>query len=264
MAVLQACEQIRDRLAPVWQRLLGAAAADGADDAADSVTFAQVVQTAFFERIDLSAHGYYAVPGDRCGFDFELKGAKHNQERGMPFNYFTYGVACTEVEIDVLTGDMHMVRADILMDLGSSVNPALDIGQIEGAFIQGFGWCTMEELIWGDSDHQWVRPGNLFTQGPGTYKIPSFNDVPLDFRVRLTRNYKNKFAVHSSKAVGEPPLFLGAAAFFATKQAIYEARKEEGLTGHFTLDSPCTSERIRVACTDPFTGGKDVRPWGSF
>jgi len=259
MAVLDACEQINARLAPIWASF--EAASDGGGVAQ---TFKDVVMTAFFDRVDLSAHGYYAVPGDRCGFDFEMDVQEHNKERGMPFNYFTYGVACAEVEVDILTGDMHMIRVDILMDLGSSINPALDIGQIEGAFIQGFGWCTMEEMVWGDSEHKWVRPGHLFTQGPGTYKIPSFNDVPLDFRVRLTSNYRNKFAVHSSKAVGEPPLFLGSAAFWATKSAIYEARKEEGLTGHFVLDSPCTSERIRVACTDSFTGGKDVRPKGSF
>jgi xanthine dehydrogenase/oxidase len=102
------------------------------------------------------------------------------------------------------------------MDVGKSINPAIDIGQIEGAFVQGFGWCTMEELIWGDREHTWVRPGQLFTRGPGTYKIPSFNDVPGDFRVHLS-DTDNRFAIHSSKAVGEPPFFMGASVLFAIK-----------------------------------------------
>jgi hypothetical protein len=91
-----------------------------------------------------------------------------------------------QVEIDVLTGDHEVLRADLLVDLGSSINPALDIGQIEGAFTQGMGWSTTEELMWGDADHAWVRPaGRLFTQGPGTYKLPAFNDTPREFNVRL-------------------------------------------------------------------------------
>jgi xanthine dehydrogenase/oxidase len=122
----------------------------------------------------------------------------------------------TEVEIDCLTGNSKMLRVDILMDIGKSINPGIDIGQIEGAFIQGYGWLTMEELVWGCSVHPWIKEGQLFTRGPGTYKIPAFNDVPDDFRVHLADTY-NPYAVHSSKAVGEPPFFLGASAFFAIK-----------------------------------------------
>lgn len=136
--------------------------------------------------------------------------------------------------------------------------------QVEGAFVQGFGWCTMEELVWGDSQHPWVRPGQLFTRGPGTYKIPSFNDVPLDMRVYLLKDAPNPFAVHSSKAVGEPPLFMASCAFFAAKNAIYEARKEQGLEGHVAVDSPLTAERARAACGDSlvsrFQQGADPRP----
>lgn len=124
---------------------------------------------------------------------------------------FTQGVACAEVEIDLLTGNHKVLRADVLVDVGSSINPAIDIGQIEGAFIQGMGWCTMEEVIYSDDDHTWCGPrGNVFTSGPGTYKIPAFNDVPEVFNVSLMDNVDNPFAVHSSKAVGEPPFVLGS------------------------------------------------------
>jgi xanthine dehydrogenase/oxidase len=135
-------------------------------------------------------------------------------------------VGVTQVELDVLTGDMHMQKVDIYMDVGASINPAIDIGQIEGAFTQGFGLFCMEEHIWGNEDHSWIRRGALLTRGPGTYKIPGFNDVPLELNVWLAPKMKNKFAVHSSKAIGEPPLFLGATAFFATKHALMSARAE--------------------------------------
>jgi xanthine dehydrogenase/oxidase len=137
------------------------------------------------------------------------------------------------------------------MDVGQSVNPAIDIGQIEGAFVQGYGWCTMEELIWGDGEHKWVKEGQLFTRGPGTYKIPSFNDVPADFRVTLM-NRSNKRAVHSSKGIGEPPYFLACSAFFAIRNAIKSAREESGGSPneYFSLNLPATSERIRMSCGD--------------
>jgi xanthine dehydrogenase/oxidase len=203
MAVLDACEQILDRLRPLRQQMPNA-------------TWQELVHAAYFQRINLSAQGFYVVPGDRCGYDWS-KSVHENAQLGTPFNYFTQGVACSEVEIDVLTGDSKILRTDILMDVGKSINPALDIGQIEGAFIQGFGWCTMEELLWGQKkDFPWIREGQLFTRGPGTYKIPAFNDVPLDLRVHLT-DTDNRFAVHSSKAIGEPPFFLGASVFFAIK-----------------------------------------------
>ena len=123
----------------------------------------------------------------------------------------------------------------------------IDIGQIEGAFTQGMGWSTMEELVYGDDDHPWVQPrGRLFTAGPGTYKIPAFNDVPETFNVSLLENVTNPFAVHSSKAVGEPPFFLGSIVFFAIKDAIKAAREENGLMGYFEMRMPATSERVRM------------------
>ena len=139
----------------------------------------------------------------------------------------------------------------IISTVGCSINPALDIGQIEGAFIQGMGWCTLEEMIFGDDSHLWVRPtGRTHTTGPGTYKIPAFNDVPETFNVSLMDNVDNPFAVHSSKAVGEPPFFLGCSVFFALKDAIKAARDEKGVSDNFELRMPATSERIRMACLD--------------
>lgn len=211
MAVLDACEQIEFRLAPIRAKLAAAQPAS-----ASACSWEALIQAAFFDRVDLTAHGYYAVPTDRCGYDWTKTGVTDNAERGQPFNYFTQGVAVSEVEVDCLTGDHKVLRVDIVMDVGKSINPALDIGQIEGAFVQGMGWTTVEELTWGDTQHPWVRPGQLYTRGPGTYKIPAFNDVPIDFRTHLFDG-ENKFCVHSSKAVGEPPFFLGAAVFFAIK-----------------------------------------------
>mmetsp|Transcript_23214 Transcript_23214/g.63722 ORF Transcript_23214/g.63722 Transcript_23214/m.63722 type:complete len:627 (-) Transcript_23214:691-2571(-) len=247
MATLDACRQILKRLEPIRAKL------------GPEAPFSQLALTAWLERIDLSAHGFFAITDKRCGFDWAIKpamnadGTPDQTSRGHPFNYFTQGVAAAEVEIDVLTGDHAILRADVLMDLGSSINPALDIGQIEGAFVQGMGWTTTEELIWGDEAHPWVRPGRLFNAGPGGYKLPAFNDTPRQFNVRLLSGVDNKVAVHSSKAVGEPPFFLGASVFFAIKNAIAAARTDHlGTTGekHFRLYSPATTERIRMACGD--------------
>ena len=247
MATLDACRQILARLEPLRLK-------------APSASLAELALQAFMERVDLSAHGYFAVDTKRCGFDWAVRpgvlpdGTPDQTVRGHPFNYFTQGVGVVEVEIDVLTGDHEVRRADLLVDLGSSINPALDIGQIEGAFTQGMGWTTTEELMWGDADHKWVQPpGRLHTSGPGTYKIPAFNDVPREFNVRLMSGVDNKVAVHSSKAVGEPPFFLGAAVFFAIREAVGAARAQHASsTAHFTLYSPATSERIRMACADRF------------
>ncbi|CAF0826619.1 unnamed protein product [Adineta ricciae] len=233
MAIQIACEQIRGRLNAL---LVG-------DDV--SLSWEDLVKKAYFSRIDLCAHGFYATP-DPLGADF-LTNTAH-------FNYFTQGAAVTEVELDTLTGDWHILRVDILMDVGTSLNPQIDIGQIEGAYVQGVGLFTMEELIWGDhTQHKWTKPGALFTRGPGTYKIPSFNDVPLDMRVELLSNAPNPRAVYSSKAIGEPPLFLGAATFFALKNACTAYREQQGFTGYFPMNSPATVERLRMACSDEFT-----------
>lgn len=240
-AVLDACKQIKKRMDPI--------AANG-----NYATFADLVTACYLERIDLSAHGFYITPD--IGMDWVTG-------KGRPFSYFTFGAAFAMAEIDTLTGDFHLPRVDIVMDLGYSLNPAIDIGQVEGGYVQGIGWVILEELKWGDPAHPWVRPGHLFTQGPGTYKIPTVNDIPIDFRVSLLKDAPNTKAVHSSKAVGEPPLFLAASAFFAIKDAIAAARRDAGHPGYFVLDTPATPERIRMACADEFTkpfAKPDIRP----
>eukprot|EP00252_Welwitschia_mirabilis_P022733 TRINITY_DN6242_c0_g1_i3.p1 TRINITY_DN6242_c0_g1~~TRINITY_DN6242_c0_g1_i3.p1 ORF type:complete len:318 (-),score=86.22 TRINITY_DN6242_c0_g1_i3:256-1209(-) len=240
-AVLDACEQLKARMKPIAEKL-------------KPKSFAELSTACHLERIDLSAHGFYATP-DIC-FDWQCG-------KGRPFSYFTFGAACAIVEIDTLTGDFHLKNVDIVMDLGNSINPAIDIGQIEGAFIQGLGWATLEEVKWGDPAHPWIKKGHLFTQGPGTYKLPTVNDIPLQFNVSLLKGVPNQRAIHSSKAVGEPPLFLASAAFFAIKDAILSARLETGHEGWFVLDSPATPERIRMACADEFTqpfAKSDFRP----
>ncbi|KAL9237148.1 hypothetical protein vseg_011734 [Gypsophila vaccaria] len=230
-AVLDACEQIKARMEPITSKK-------------SFSSFAALAHACYMERIDLSAHGFHATPD--IGFDWKTG-------NGIPFRYFTYGAAFAEVEIDTLTGDFHTRDANIILDLGYSLNPAIDVGQIEGAFIQGLGWVALEELKWGDAAHKWIPPGFLYTCGPGTYKIPSLNDVPSKFSISLLKGAPNVKAIHSSKAVGEPPFFLASSAFFAIKDAVAAARAEAGYSDWFPLDSPATPERIRMACIDEFT-----------
>jgi xanthine dehydrogenase/oxidase len=247
MATLDACRQIIARLDPIREQL-------GPD-----APLAEVASAAHMARIDLSAHGFFALDDKRCGFFWDKEkpadfpsDAPENSWKGNPFNYFTQGVACAEVEIETLTGNHRTIRTDLLVDVGSSINPSIDIGQIEGAFTQGMGWCTMEEPIYADDDHQWVRPhGSLFTRGPGTYKIPAFNDVPETFNVTLMDKVDNPFAVHSSKAIGEPPFFLGSSIYYAIKEAVRAARKESlKEDSYFEFRMPATSERIRMGVSD--------------
>lgn len=224
MAVLNACNILKERLAP-YRKNFPDAGWNG------------WIMKAYFDRVSLSAAGFYKTDG--VFFDWE-KGV------GTPFNYFTYGVGCTEVEIDCLTGDHQVIRTDIVMDLGSSINPAIDIGQIEGGYMQGYGLFTLEEMVYSPT-------GTVYSRGPGVYKLPGFADIPATFNVSLLKGAPNPRAVYSSKAVGEPPLFLGAAAFFAIKEAITAARQDENLSGHFELHSPATACRIRMACQDNIT-----------
>ncbi|XP_020282076.1 xanthine dehydrogenase [Pseudomyrmex gracilis] len=224
MAVMNACEEIMKRLQPII-------------DSNPEDTWENWIKTAYSERISLSATGFYKTPD--IGYSFETN-------TGKAFNYFTYGVACTEVEIDCLTGDHKVLRTDIVMDLGESLNPAIDIGQIEGAFIQGYGLFTLEEMIYSPT-------GTLFSRGPGTYKLPGFTDIPQEFNVSLLKGASNPRAVYSSKAVGEPPLFLASSVFFAIKEAIRAARKDMNIHGYFRLDAPATAARIRTACVDNIT-----------
>jgi xanthine dehydrogenase/oxidase len=185
MATLDACRQILVRLAPIREKL------------GPNAVLAQVAMAAHMERIDLSAHGFFTVDNSRCGYDWDKAKPEdfpadgpENSWKGRPFNYFTQGVAYAEVEIDVLSGNHRTLRSDVIVDVGSSINPAIDIGQIEGAFVQGMGWSTIEEVVYADDDHTWIRPrGKMFTTGPGTYKIPgkltSVKDSSLVSRLYL-------------------------------------------------------------------------------
>lgn len=247
MSTLDACRQIIARLDPIRKKL-------GPD-----ATLKEIASAAFMERIDLSAHGFFRLIDSRCGYDWAKEKPDDfpadqpaNSWKGHPFNYFTQGVCFAEVEVDTLTGNHRTLRSDVIIDVGSSINPAIDIGQVEGAFIQGMGWSTIEEVVYADDDHTWIRPrGKLFTTGPGTYKIPSFNDVPEVFNVSLQENVDNPFAVHSSKAIGEPPFFLGSCVFYAIKDAVRATRKQNlGTDEYFEFRMPATSERIRMFCGD--------------
>ncbi|XP_078465987.1 xanthine dehydrogenase/oxidase [Lampetra fluviatilis] len=195
------------------------------------------VNKAYMNRISLSTTGFYRTPD--IYYDWE-------KNEGKPFNYFTIGVACSEVEVDCLTGASQTLRTDIVMDVGNSLNPAIDVGQIEGGFMQGLGLFVLEEL-------RYSPEGSLLTRGPGSYKIPAFGDAPEHLHVSLLRSAPNKRAVYSSKAVGEPPLFLAASVFYAIKDAVRAARADAGLAGPFCLDSPASPERVRMACPDRFT-----------
>ncbi|KAL7552747.1 hypothetical protein ACHAWF_015983 [Thalassiosira exigua] len=237
MATLDACRQILARLRPIRESLPAEA------------TLKEVAQRAHFERVDLSAHGFFALDDKRCGYDWDATPPTPGSR-----------VALAEVEVDVLTGDHRTFSADVLVDVGASLNPAIDLGQIEGAFVQGMGWSTLEEVVLGDDDHVWIRPrGTVFTSGPGTYKIPAFNDVPEKFNVSLLEDADNPFVVHSGKAIGEPPFFLGCSVFFAIKDAVRAAREGRrggrGDEGPFEFRMPATSERIRMACADEISAG---------
>ncbi|GAA3707447.1 xanthine dehydrogenase molybdopterin binding subunit [Oceanisphaera sediminis] len=190
------------------------------------LSFQEFVQLAYFNQISLSSTGFYKTP--KIYYD-------HASGSGCPFYYFAYGAACSEVIIDTLTGEYKILRADILHDVGDSLNPAIDIGQVEGAFIQGVGWLTTEELVWNDK-------GKLMTNGPAGYKIPAVADTPLDFRVKLVENRKNpEDTVFHSKAVGEPPFMLGISVWCALKDAVASV---SDYRKYPHMDSPATPERV--------------------
>jgi xanthine dehydrogenase large subunit len=193
----------------------------------ESVPFGEVTKKAYAARVHLSAAGFYKTP--KLYWDRE-KG------RGRPFFYYAYGAACSEVAIDILTGEMSVRRVDILHDVGRSINPAIDIGQIEGGFVQGMGWLTTEELVYDEE-------GRLLTHAPSTYKIPVAGDVPADFRVALLDNSNREDTIYRSKAVGEPPLMLAISVFAAIADAIHSVRPGKGVE----LDAPATPEAILKA-----------------
>jgi xanthine dehydrogenase large subunit len=197
-----------------------------------SVSFDELVKLAYFARVSLSATGYYRTP--KIGYD-------RKTWTGMPFYYFCYGAAVSEVAIDALTGENRLLRVDILHDVGRSLNPAIDMGQIEGGFVQGMGWLTMEELWWNDK-------GKLMTHAPSTYKIPVASDVPPQFNVRIYESGHNvEDSIFRSKAVGEPPLMLAISTLHAIRDAI-ASTVDHALSPK--LDAPATAEAILASVTE--------------
>jgi xanthine dehydrogenase large subunit len=202
-----------------------------------SMEFHELAEAAFVARVSLSSTGFYKTP--KIHWDRE-------KASGRPFYYFAYGAACSEVTIDTMTGEMRVDRVDILHDVGKSLNPAIDIGQIEGGFVQGMGWLTTEQLVWDSA-------GRLATHAPSTYKIPTASDVPADFRVALHESGGNREdSIYRSKAVGEPPLMLAISVFSAITDAI--ASLKPAVMPR--LDAPATPEAIMRAVRA--TTGGDV------
>lgn len=237
-AVQNACQILMKRLEPIIKQN-------------PSGTWEEWVKEAFVQSISLSATGYFR--GYQADMDWE-KG------EGDIFPYFVFGAACSEVEIDCLTGAHKNIRTDIVMDGSFSINPAVDIGQIEGAFVQGLGLYTLEEL-------KYSPEGVLYTRGPHQYKIASVTDIPEEFHVSLLTPTPNPKAIYSSKGLGEAGTFLGCSVFFAIAAAVAAAREERGLSPIWAINSPATAEVIRMACEDQFTNlvpqtdSKCCKPW---
>ncbi|PYH80963.1 xanthine dehydrogenase [Aspergillus uvarum CBS 121591] len=228
MAIQDACDQLNERLKPYRERF-------GPD-----ATMAQMAHAAYRDRVNLAASGFWKMP--KIGYQW----GNYDVTTVKPmYYYFTQGVACTEVELDLLTGDHTVLRTDIKMDVGRSINPAIDYGQIEGAFVQGQGLFTMEESLW-------TRGGQLATRGPGTYKIPGFSDIPQEFNVSFLQgvSWSHLRSIQSSKGIGEPPLFLGSTVLFALRDALRSAREQNGVREALVLDSPATAEKLRLLVGD--------------
>ena len=240
-AAQDAARQVRQRLATFWAGLVGVDAATvrfangQASSGSQQIHFNALVAQAYAARVQLWSDGFYATPG-----------LHWNREtlKGRPFFYFAYGAACAEVVVDTLTGEHKVLRADVLHDVGRSLNPAIDIGQVEGAFIQGMGWLTMEELHWHPMDGS-RNAGKLLTHAPSTYKIPTANDCPAHFDVQLydadDGAHQAADTIHRSKAVGEPPLLLPFSVFLAIRDAI------SATAGHRVdppLRAPATPEAV--------------------
>ncbi|MGW8763633.1 xanthine dehydrogenase molybdopterin binding subunit [Streptomyces sp. NPDC055815] len=237
-AVKNACEQLRERLLQVAATQLGTNASDvrivegvarglGSDR---ELAWDELVRTAYLQRVQLSAAGFYRTEG----LHWDAK-----TFHGSPFKYFAHGAAAAEVEVDGFTGAYRIRRVDIVHDVGDSLSPLIDIGQVEGGFVQGAGWLTLEDLRWdaGDGPHR----GRLLTQAASTYKLPSFSEMPEEFHVTLLQNAGEEGAVYGSKAVGEPPLMLA----FSVREALRQAAAAFGPGGiSVELASPATPEAV--------------------
>ncbi|PJN01520.1 xanthine dehydrogenase molybdopterin binding subunit [Streptomyces sp. CB01201] len=248
-AVKNACEQLRDRLVQVAATQLGVNARDvriteGVARALGTereLPWDDVVRTAYFQRVQLSAAGYYRTEG----LHWDAKAF-----RGAPFKYFAHGAAATEVEVDGFTGAYRIRRVDIVHDVGDSLSPMIDIGQVEGGFVQGAGWLTLEDLRWNTDDGP--QRGRLLTQAASTYKLPSFSEMPEEFNVTLLENAPEEGAVYGSKAVGEPPLMLA----FSVREALRQAAAAFGPGAtSVELASPATPEAVYWAIQPARQGG---------
>ena len=237
MAARDAARTLRGRLAAHAARMLRCTAdavefRDGVASGGDkSIPFAKLARAAYLARVQLSATGFYATP--KVHYD-------PKSLTGRPFFYFSYGAACAEVAIDTLTGEHRLLAVDILHDVGRSLNPAIDRGQIEGGFLQGWGWLAMEELVWD-------AKGELRTHAPSTYKIPTSRDWPARARVDFWPDENREATIHRSKAVGEPPFMLALAGFHALRDAVASVAGYRHLPD---LDAPATDERILAAVDD--------------
>ncbi|WP_234245824.1 xanthine dehydrogenase molybdopterin binding subunit [Billgrantia desiderata] len=196
------------------------------------IPWGELVQAAYLNRISLSEKGFYATP---------LIHYDRNTGQGRPFYYYAFGAAVAEVSVDTLSGEYQVERVDILHDVGDSLNPAIDIGQVEGGFIQGMGWLTSEELKWNEA-------GRLISDGPATYKIPTYGDLPPVFNVKLMEGHPNSMAsIYRSKAVGEPPFMLGMAVWSALRDALASLADYAEAP---RLDTPATPERVLLAAEE--------------
>ena len=236
MAARHAAITLRERLldfAAQWQALPHERLTleeDGLTAGDARIEWSELIQQAYLARVPLSATGFYATP--EIHYDRQTG-------RGRPFYYYAWGAAVSEVHVDTLTGEYRVARVDILHDVGESLNPVIDRGQIEGGFIQGMGWLTTEELKWDDQGH-------LLTTGPATYKIPACGDAPRDFRVVLVEGHPNSQAtIYRSKAVGEPPLMLAISVWSALRDAVASLADDRSSP---RLDTPATPERVLMAC----------------
>jgi xanthine dehydrogenase large subunit len=258
-AVNNACDQMRVRLAEVAARMLNCPVsaikftagqavntlASGQNSQENgtktAVAWKDLVKQAWLDRVGLSVTGFYMTPDIK--YDFTTL-------QGKAFYYFCYGAAVTEVEIDTRTGEWWLQKVDIVHDAGKSINPAIDLGQIEGAYVQGMGWLTMEECIWDMKAKtidgmEGLGRGKLLTHGPSTYKIPVASDIPEHFKVSLFDGENVKPTPFKSKAVGEPPLMLALSAYFAIRDAVSASADHKVPV---FMDAPATPERILMAC----------------
>ncbi len=252
-AVKDACEQVRERLAQVAGQVLGISPADvrfthgtvhglaGVEDGEPAATWQEVVAQAYAHRVQLWAAGFYRTEG--LHWD-------STRMRGEPFKYFAYGVAATEVEVDGFTGAYRTRRVDVVHDAGDSLSPLVDRGQVEGGFVQGAGWLTLEELRW--EEREGPHRGRLATQAASTYKLPSLSEMPETFNVSLLAQATEDGVVYGSKAVGEPPLMLA----FSVREALRQAAAAFGPAGtSVDLASPATPEAMWWAIERARAGG---------